>query len=56
MEKRRKKYLITIIVLLALILIGGFLFARVMGPGGSNSKFRTVKVERGEISSIVTAT
>ena len=56
MEKRRKKYLITIIVLLALILIGGFLFARVMGPGGSNHKFRTVKVERGEISAIVTAT
>jgi HlyD family secretion protein len=56
MEKRRKKYLITAIVLVALILIGGFLFARVMGPGGSNSKFKTVKVERGEISSSVTAT
>jgi HlyD family secretion protein len=56
MEKRRKKYLITVIVLLALVLIGGFLFSGAITQKGSNNKFRTIKVERGEISSIVTAT
>jgi len=56
MEKRRKKYLITVIVLLALVLIGGFLFSGAITQKGPNNKFRTIKVERGEISSIVTAT
>ena len=56
MSHRGKKYLITIVILFVLILAGGFLFSGWIGQNGSNQKFRTVKVERGEISSIVTAT
>jgi len=56
MDNRKKKYLITIVILFVLILAGGFLFSGWIGQKGSNQKFRTVKVERGEISSIVTAT
>ena len=56
MSHRGKKYLITIVILFVLILAGGFLFSGWIGQKGSNQKFRTVKVERGEISSIVTAT
>ena len=56
MSHRLKKYLITIGILVLLVLAGVFLFSGWIGQGGSNSKFRTVKVERGEISSIVTAT
>jgi HlyD family secretion protein len=56
MSHRSKKYLITIVILILLILAGVFLFYGWSGPKGSNSKFRTVKAERGEISSIVTAT
>jgi HlyD family secretion protein len=56
MSHRGKKYLITIVILFVLILAGGFLLSGWIGQKGSNQKFRTVKVERGEISSIVTAT
>ena len=56
MSNRGKKYLITIVIVLILVLIGGFIFYKWFGQNGSNSKFRTIKIERGEISSIVTAT
>ena len=55
MERRRKKYVIPIGVLLFVILVGGLLFFRLIGQRGSNQKFWTVRLERGEISSIVTA-
>jgi len=56
MAKQGKKYLITIAIILIIILVGGFLIYRFIGQKGSNQNFRTVKVEMGEISTIVTAT
>jgi HlyD family secretion protein len=56
MVNRRKKYVIAIVILIVLVLAGVFLFSPLTGTKGSNQKFRTLKVERGEISSIVTAT
>ena len=56
MSHRSRKYLIPIVVLILLILAGVILFSGWIGPKRSNSKFRTAKVERGEIRSIVTAT
>ena len=56
MGNRRKKYLMMIVIILVIILAGGFFFYPLIGRKGSNQNFRTVKVERGEISSIVTAT
>ncbi len=56
MGKIKRKYLILIIVLLAVLTAGGyFLYPRFLQKG-TNQKFRTMKVERGEISSVVTAT
>ncbi len=55
MGNRRKKYLITIVVIV-LIFAGGFLFYQFGNQNGSNQKFRLVKVERGEVDLIVTAT
>jgi HlyD family secretion protein len=56
MGKKGKKYLITIAVVLLVILGGGFLLFQMIDQKGSNSRFRAVKIERGEIRSIVTAT
>jgi HlyD family secretion protein len=56
MRNRGKRYLVTIAIVILFILIGGSLFYWLIGQKGSNQKFRTVKVERGEISSTVTAT
>jgi len=50
-----KKYLWGIIII-CVLLVGGFFLYPVIGQKGSNQKFRMMKVERGEISSIVTAT
>ncbi len=55
MEKRRKKYLIGIAILIV-VLAGGFFLYRLIGQNGSGQKFRIVKVERGAVDSIVTAT
>jgi HlyD family secretion protein len=52
---RTRKYLIVIGVIL-IISAGGFLLYRLIGPNGSGQKFRFVKVERGVVDSIVTAT
>jgi len=56
MRNRGKRYLVTIAIVILFILIGGSLFYWLIGQEGSNQKFRTVKVERGEITSTVTAT
>jgi HlyD family secretion protein len=56
MGNRRKKYLITIPIIFVFILAGGFLVYPLLGRNGSNQKFRAVRVERGEISFVVTAT
>ncbi len=55
MERKRKKYLIGIAILI-LILAGGFSFYQWGGQNGSNQKFRLAKVEKGEVSLVVTAT
>lgn len=55
MGSKKKKYLIGIGVIV-LILACGFWAYRLLGQGGSNQKFRLVKVERGAVDSVVTAT
>ena len=55
MDKRKKKYLITIVIAI-LILVGGFFLYQWTGQNGSNQKFRLVKAERGEVELVVTAT
>ena len=53
---RRWKKLWTPIILLVILSAGGLFLFGAIGHKGTNQKFRTLKVERGEISSIVTAT
>jgi HlyD family secretion protein len=55
MENRKKKQLIAIGIIV-IILAGGFSLYRLMGQSGSNRKFRLLKVERGAVDLIVTAT
>jgi HlyD family secretion protein len=55
MGNRKKRYWI-IIVIVILILAGGYFVYQLAGQGGSNQKFRLMKVERGEINLVVTAT
>ena len=55
MDKRKKKYLIGIVIVV-ILLAGGFLFYRLTSQEGSNQKFRFAKVERGEVNLVVTAT
>jgi HlyD family secretion protein len=55
MDKRKKKYLIGIVIVI-LILVGGFFLYQWTGQNGSNQKFRFAKVERGEVNLVVTAT
>jgi HlyD family secretion protein len=55
MVNKRKKYLIGIVIVI-LILAGGFFWRQLSGQNGSNQKFRLAKVEKGEISLVVTAT
>ncbi len=55
MGNRRKKYLIGMVIVI-LILAGGFIFRQLSGQNGSNQKFRLAKVERGEVNLVVTAT
>jgi len=56
MANRKKKYLLPIVIIFIVLLVGGFIFYRWKGQNGLNQKFRTIKVERGEISTTVTAT
>jgi HlyD family secretion protein len=53
---KRKGYWISILIILLLVLVGGFLFYSGIGLKRSNPGFRMTKVERGEISFVVTAT
>ena len=55
MGNRRKKYLIAIGIII-IISAGGFILYQLIGQNGSKQKFRLVKVERGEVDLIVTAT
>ncbi len=55
MVKLKKKYLITIVIII-LVLAGGSFLYRWIGRDGSNQKFRLAKVDRGEINFVVTAT
>lgn len=55
MGQRKKRYLILIGIVL-LIFAGAFSFYQWIGPKGKDQKFRLIKVERGEVSSMVTAT
>jgi len=56
MGKKGKKYIIPIILLRLALVAGGYFLYPSIGKKGKDQKFRTMKVERGEISSVVTAT
>jgi HlyD family secretion protein len=56
MSRRGKKYLILAAVLLGALSVGVYLLYPTLGQKGGNQKFRTIKVDRGDISSVVTAT
>ena len=56
MDNRKKKYLLPVVIIFIVLLVGGFIFYRWKGQNGLNQKFRAIKVERGEISTTVTAT
>jgi len=56
MSGRGRKYLVLSVILLAIFLTGGYFFYPTIGKQGGSQKFRTVKVDLGEISSVVTAT
>jgi HlyD family secretion protein len=55
MGNSKRKYLIAMVIIL-LILAGGFFLYQWSGTNGSSQKFRLVKAERGEINFVVTAT
>ena len=56
MDKQRKSFLLKLIVIPLILMSGGFVFYRMFNRNNSDPKFRTAKVERGEISYAVTAT
>lgn len=56
MGKPRRKYIFPAVLFLVALAVGGYFLYPKIGQKGSNQKFRTMKVERGEISSVVTAT
>jgi HlyD family secretion protein len=55
MGNRKKKYWI-IMVIVVLVVVGGYFIYRLADQKGSNQKFRLMKVERGEVNLVVTAT
>jgi HlyD family secretion protein len=55
MGRRLKKYLFAFIGLV-LLSVGGFFLYGMIGQKGTNQNFRVVKLERGDIRSVVTAT
>ena len=55
-RSQKKKNLILTFIVLFVVVLGGFLYYQFIEQKGTNQKFRTVKIERGEISSLVTAT
>ena len=56
MGNRRRGRLVLIFIIFIILASAGFLTLGGLGGNGTNQKYRTVKVERGEISSVVTAT
>ncbi len=56
MGRHLKKYLIATGTVICLLLIGVAYYAGWISSGSSDTKFRTARVERGEIRSVVTAT
>lgn len=56
MGNPRKGRLIVIFVVLIILITGGFFLLGGLGQKGSDQKYRTMKVERGDIGSVVTAT
>jgi HlyD family secretion protein len=56
MPDRKKKFWIGIPVLIVILGVAGFLYYPKLMANGSGQKYRTVRVERGEISQVVTAT
>ncbi|MBM4340364.1 MAG: efflux RND transporter periplasmic adaptor subunit [Deltaproteobacteria bacterium] len=56
MGKRKNKYLILTVALIVILLTGGYFFYPTLRQKNTNGKFRTVKVDRGEISAVVNAT
>lgn len=56
MDNRKRKFLLPIVIIFFVLLAGGLIFYWWKGQNGRNQKFRTIKVERGEISTNVTAT
>jgi HlyD family secretion protein len=56
MKNPWKKRLVVIVILLIILLAAGYFFYPLTGQKGTNQKYRLVKVERGEISFVVTAT
>jgi HlyD family secretion protein len=56
MDKQRGKRSVVLIIVLMILVGGGFLSYKMITREESKQKFRVVNVERGEISSTVTAT
>ena len=56
MEKHTRRFLWKFIIILLVLVSGAFLALRTFGRTNSDSNFRKIKVERGEISQVVTAT
>jgi HlyD family secretion protein len=56
MVRRWKGLIIALMIVVALLLGGGFYYNKIGGGADSNQKFRKMKVERGEVSHVVTAT
>lgn len=56
MRSQKRRYLVTALIVLLVAAIGGFLYYQYFRQSGASQRFRTVKVERGEIISTVTAT
>ena len=56
MGKRKSRYLILMVIFIVILLAGGYFFYPTIGQKNTNQKFRAVKVDRGDISSVVTAT
>jgi len=54
--RRQKKYLILWVSLLVALFVTGYFLYPTIGPRRADQKYRTLKIERGEISSVVTAT
>ncbi|MBM4278668.1 MAG: efflux RND transporter periplasmic adaptor subunit [Deltaproteobacteria bacterium] len=56
MARGKKKYLIVAVIVVAILLTGGYFLYPMINQKSGNQKYRTLKVDRGEISVVVTAT